>query len=188
MVMDNELVLVKSCQSGNSAAFGQLYDFYVKHIYDFIYYKTFHQQTAEDLTSQSFLKALKAIGGFRVESGSFQAWLYQIARNTVIDHYRTQKHNVDIEDVWDLSSADDLPNDLHQQQVLEQVQAELKNFSAEQREIVLLRVWGQLSYAEIAQITGKTENNCKVIFFRMVKKLKDNEKFALLLLLASFFV
>src|SRR6056297_2278284 len=82
---------INNCQQGQLDSFNWLYERYIKKIYNFIYYKTMHQETAEDLTSQTFIKALNKINSFDSEQGTFQAWLYKIARNTVIDHYRTQK-------------------------------------------------------------------------------------------------
>jgi len=172
---------IANFQQGQREAFGQLYDKYIRKIYDFIYYKTHHRQTAEDLTSQTFLKALQALQRFDLAKGSFQAWLYQIARNTVIDYYRQQRPEVDIEDAWDLHSDDDLPADIDVRQQLETVRLALQKFPAEQRDVVLLRVWGELGYQEIAQIVGKSEASCKMSFSRTLTKLRAEQLLALLL-------
>ena len=92
---NDEFAIVQSCQKGSVEDFGRLYDLYIKKIYNFIYYKTHHQETAEDLVSIVFTKALKKINTFD-NSGTFSAWLYRIARNTVIDHYRTKKLDYNI--------------------------------------------------------------------------------------------
>jgi RNA polymerase sigma-70 factor, ECF subfamily len=163
--------------------FGRLYDRYVKAIYRFIYYKTHHKETAEDLTSKTFIKALSKFNSFEAEKGNFTTWLYQIARNTVIDFYRTKKNNLNIEDIWDLSDYKDIERDAHISQQLEDVKKHLNTFSAEQREIIILRVWEDLSYQEIAQITGKTEENCRVSFSRAIAKLRSSISIISLLLL-----
>jgi len=106
--MDNEKDIIVSCQQGDLEKFSWLYDKYIKKIYDFIYFKTTHKETAEDLTSQTFFKALEKIKTFNSDKGTFSAWLYQIARNTVIDHYRTMKKTVDIDDVWDMAEDQDI--------------------------------------------------------------------------------
>lgn len=182
VTMTNELDLISQAQAGDSAAFGKLYDAYIKKIYDFVYYKTMHKETAEDLTSQSFLKAYKRLNTFKGDKGTFQAWMYQIARNTVIDHYRAQRPTTDIEDAWGLADKTDIAMDAVNKDLIEQVKQELNNFTAEQREIIILRVWQGLSYAEIAAITGKSENNCKVIFSRTLNKLRQSPNFAAVLL------
>ena len=84
--------------------FGKLYDQHVKKIYEFIYFKTHHKETAEDLTSVTFMKALSNIESFDEKKASFKTWLYRIARNTVIDHYRMKRETADLEDAWDLRS------------------------------------------------------------------------------------
>ena len=163
--------------------FEGLYEKYVRKIFNFIYYKTHHKETAEDLTSETFMKALKNFSAFKKEKGSFSSWIYSIARNTVIDFYRTKKSHLNIEDIWDLTEDGDILQDLDTKMKLKEARKYLKNFSAEHREIVLLRVWEGMSYKEIAQITGKDEVNCRVIFSRTISSLRQASAFALLALL-----
>lgn len=183
----SEIDLIKKAQAGDGAAFGELYDTYIKRIYDFVYYKTMHKQTAEDLTSDVFFKALRKIDTFNVNKGTLQAWLYQIARNTVIDHYRTSKPSDNIDDVWGLSSSEDVETDIDNKVLLEKVQKHLQKFSAEQREIVLLRLWDELSYQEIADIVGKSPDACKVSFSRSLSKLRASD-LAMVLLVGTLIV
>jgi RNA polymerase sigma factor (sigma-70 family) len=171
--MDNrELAAIERCQNGDPDAFAQLYDLYVKRIYDFVYYRTSHKETAEDLTSVTFTKAFQNIHTFKGSSGLFSAWLFRIARNTVIDHMRTAKPTVDIEAAANAKARDDVSGEAEVRDRLDQVKSYLGNLSEEQREIVIMRLWDELSYAEIAQLTGKTEGNCKVIFSRVMQKMQ----------------
>lgn len=179
----NELQVIQKCQKGDMEEFGKLYDKYVKKIYDFIYYKTQHKETAEDLTSQVFFKALDRIGGFVSGKGTFQAWLYQIARNLVIDHYRAKKNETNIEDVWDLAGKEDLERDLDAIRKLEKVEKYIKDLKSEQRDIIIMRVWQEMSYAEIAAVLEKSEASCKMIFSRAIGKLKKEMPLALYLTL-----
>ncbi len=183
MTTDTEISLIRRAKTGETEAFGQLYDTYVKRIYDFIYYKTMHQQTAEDLTSDTFFKALRSINQFKDETGSFQAWLYRIARNTVIDHYRAKKTTVAIDDIWGLGSTADVEIDVDNKVLLEKIQSHLATLTTEQRDIVILRVWEGLSYKEIAAIVEKSPEACKVSFSRTVSKLRAGHLTGLLLLL-----
>lgn len=164
--------LVWQCHNGSEFAFNELYDRYIKKIYDFIYYKTTHKQTAEDLTSKTFIKAWQNINKFDTNKGTFSAWIYQIARNNVIDYYRTQKSSINIEDVWDLSNDDNMTKQLDDNNKLAEVKEYLKDLKADQREIVIMRVWQQLSYREISEIMNKSEASCKMIFLRTIKKLR----------------
>jgi|SRR5690606_26119333 len=178
----SETELIRSSQSGDSDAFGKLYELYVRKIYDFIYYKTHHKETAEDLTSQTFFKALEKIRTFKTERGSFNSWIYQIARNIVTDHYRSSKTNLNIDDIWDLHNDDDVERDADTRLQLEKVHSYLQKLKPEQREILLLRLWNDLSFKEIAEIVGKSEANCKMIVHRALGKLQTDLLIALILL------
>ncbi|MFH1375794.1 MAG: sigma-70 family RNA polymerase sigma factor [Patescibacteria group bacterium] len=181
-----ESEIISRVQSGETEIFSELYEAYVRKIYAFIFYKTHHRESAEDLSSQTFLKALNKINSFDQEKGTFQAWLYQIARNGVTDHYRSLKISSNIEDVWDLSSGDDVARDASVRDQLAEVQGALQRFSPAQREIVILRVWEGLHYAEIAEIVGKSEAACKMDFSRTIKNLKKEIILTLLLLPLTF--
>ena len=161
-------------QAGKKEAFGTIYDAFIKPIYNFVYYKTHHKETAEDITSLVFTKAFQNIHTYKPDKGPFSAWLYQIARNQVIDHYRSAHADVDIEDAWDIGDRTDIDQDIDTRDQLKKVQAYLGTLSAEQRDIVLLRVWQGLSYAEIAATMGKSEASCKMMFSRTISKLKEN--------------
>jgi len=170
----------------NRDNFGQLYDKYIKKIFNFIYYKTHHKETAEDLTSETFIKALNNLGSFNENKGSFSTWIYQIARNTVIDFYRTKKNNVNVDDIWDLSTDEDILRDLDTAKRLEDVKEYLKTLKSEQREIVILRVWEGMSYKEISDAMGKTEASCKMAFSRTIKTLKETMPLSVFLSMLLF--
>lgn len=178
----NEQQIIISCQKGDCADFALLYDSYVKKIYDFIYYKTYHRETAEDLCSQTFIKALENINTFDFRKGSFNSWLYRIAQNTVIDHFRTKKNELNIDDVWDLSDNSDFAFDLENKLQLEKLQKYLKNIKSSKRDIVIMRIWQQLTYKEIADITQMSEANCKMIYSRTIATLKKEMPLAICLL------
>ena len=97
-----ELQAVARCQAGELAHFTLLYERYLEKVYRFIYFKTYHRQTAEDLTSLTFMKALEKVGSYDAGKGRFSSWLYRIAQNTVIDHYRTAKLAANIDDIFNL--------------------------------------------------------------------------------------
>jgi RNA polymerase sigma-70 factor (ECF subfamily) len=178
----NEEKIIKNCQNSNLKEFTFLYEKYIRKIYDFVYYKTHHKETAEDLVSLVFMKALEKIGSFDLEKGTFQAWLYQIARNTVIDHYRTRKKDRNIEDVWDLAGDEDLARDLDTREKLKQVEKYLKNIKSEHRDIIIMRVWQGLGHAEIAQALGKSEASIKMIYSRAIRKLRKEMPLAIYIL------
>ncbi len=174
VMTNNDLGLVKVFQSGNRDAYIDLYDKYVKKIYKFIYFKTTHKETAEDLTSKTFLKALKNLENFSSKDNpSFSAWLYTIARNTVTDHYRTFKTADNIEDVWDLASDENLLQDAEMKERSHHLRELLKQLDTYQREIVMLRIYQEMSYKEIAEVLNKSEAACKMDYSRTIKRLKE---------------
>jgi len=181
----NEQKCIRACKEGKLEYFEELYSQYVKDIYRFVFYRVRNKELAEDITSDVFFKALKAIGSFS-EGQSFRAWIYTIARNTLIDQYRKHKDitSLDNEDTPDVrDESQDVEKQAHHTLLLEQVQDALKHLSESQRDVVIMRVWDELSYKEIAEITGKTEGNCKMIFSRAVVQMRELVPLSLLLLL-----
>jgi RNA polymerase sigma-70 factor (ECF subfamily) len=185
MLLDEQR-LIQECQDGRLDSFDALYTHYVQPIYRFVYRRTLERAMAEDLTSQTFLKALEKIGTYDPRKGPFSAWLYRIARNSITDYYRTRRDHRDIEDVWDLASDDDTTAAVDDQLTHKQLRDALHTLPTDKREIVLLRLWENLSYQEIAAITGKSEGNCKVIFSRAVGELRKTVSPSLLAFLLLF--
>lgn len=172
MTTDAELAL--SCQQGNLADFDALYTRHLKGVYAFIFYRTMERYTAEDLTSQTFLKALEHIGSYNPKKGAFSTWLYRIARNTVFDHFRTSRPHEDIEHVWDLPSDDNPFLKVADTMDYDQIHQALKHLPKEKRDLVLMRLWDGLSYREIGELTGKSEASLKMMFSRTISDLRGN--------------
>lgn len=178
--------LIYQCQQGELSAFEKLYLNHVKGVYQFIYYKTCRHETTEDLTSNTFIKAMEKIHQYNSNKASFKTWLYQIARNQVIDHYRQYKSIQNIEDTWDIKSNENITHKIDSQLKVESIQKYLKTLKPIQREIILLRLWGEKSFSEIAEITGKNEAACKMNFKRTLEKIKNEfPLFTLLILLTQ---
>lgn len=182
--MENqEIEIIQLCQNGDLAQFGRLYDQYLKKIYDFIYYRTNHRETAEDLTSQTFIKALENINQFNPDKGSFSSWLYKIARNNIIDYWRLKKNkDSSLLIIKDAVHRQNLEAQIDDQAKLEKFWQFINRLSKEQREIVLMRVWDDLSYQEIAKITNKNPAAVKMMFYRIIKKLAATNDALLLML------
>jgi len=170
----DEQKAILRCQKENLDEFANLYDKYARKIYDFVYYKTFHKETAEDLTSKTFMKALEHINKFDAKKGKFSSWLYQIARNNIIDHYRSKKEEYNLAEFWGIASKDDTQKDLTKKETLAEVKEYLTKLTQEQKDIIVMRVWDDLSYQEIAQIIGKSEANCRMIFSRVIKQMRQD--------------
>lgn len=167
-----ESQIIEACQQGNLDEFGELYRRYVEKIYRFVYYRVNEKETAQDLTSQAFFKALKSIQRFQMSKGSFSSWLYQIARRTVIDHQRQARPTVALEQIAAQAANHDMAQTLDNQQNLAQVEKFLNQLTPAQKEIIIMRLWDELPYKEIAALTGKSEAGCKMLLARGLRKIR----------------
>ena len=179
----NEREHIIACQDGNTKAFGPIYDHHVRTIYNFIYYKVFDKETAEDLTSQTFFKALRNVSSIDPDRPLI-SWLYKIAHNSVLDHYRSNRPKEDIDDHWDIADENvDVIGNLDTHVDMKRIEKYLQQLTSLEREIIFMRVWEELPYQAIAEIVGKSEANCKMIYSRTLKKLKLMIPLALFLLI-----
>ncbi len=182
----DDLKLVQRFQSWETAVFSQLYEWYVDKIYKFIYLKIYDQQTAEDICQDVFMKAFDKLWKFQIDTNSsFQSWLYTIAYNKVVDSYRKQKDTSSLEDILELWKQTDIHKLIDDKQKLREVLAYLQEMKKEHRDVIFMRVWEELSYKEISDITGMSVANCKKIFSRTSKKLAEH--FALFIFLLILF-
>lgn len=165
--------ILKLAKNGDETAFGRLYDFYFVKIYRFIYFRTSHKETAEDLAEEVFLKAFSGIKSLASEN-AFEGWLYQIARNLVIDHYRKQKATIPLETVENTekyeSNAIDLLNLEQDQKILLQL---IKNLSPEEQTLLKMKFFENLENGIISKILNKSEGAIRVMQHRAITKLKQ---------------
>ncbi len=184
----DDSTLVTESLAGKAEAFGTLYDRYIPRIYRFIYFKTFVKETAEDITSDVFHKAYIKLDSFDNTKGTFSQWIYRIARNAVIDHYRTQKKTIPIEDVFDLGEDDRTIEEHDALLTLERVRTFMETLKPHQRELITLRIWEDRSYREIAELIGGTEDSVKMAFSRTLKELREKCGPLALLILTAMLV
>jgi RNA polymerase sigma-70 factor (ECF subfamily) len=165
--------LVAKAKAGNRSSFGEIYNLFFQKIYRFIFYRVGHKETAEDLTEEVFLKAFGKISGLS-NNGTFEGWLYQIARNLVIDYYREKKVLIDIQDLENTleyeSNVVDVLNLQNNQKIILQV---LKQLPSDQQTVLKLKFFEELDNSAIAEILEKTEGAVRVIQHRGLTKLKE---------------
>lgn len=172
-------------KQGDIDAYGIIYSHYVRKVYDFCYYKTFDKEIAEDITSEVFMKGIKSIATFRweteVELGS---WYLRIAYNLVVDGARAHKDTTDIEDVAETyGESVDHTTAIDSKNKLEEVLGYLDTLESLHKDILIMRIWDEMSFAEISAVTGKSVDNCKQIVSRTLKKIQDNVAFLFFLVL-----
>lgn len=182
-MLNNEIEIIRDCQNGDLEKFSDLYNHYIDKIYKFIYYRVSDKNICEDIISDVFLKALENIKNFDLKRAYFSAWLYKIAYNSTVDYYRQKKDFTDIDSLWDLGDDNFLKN-FNNNSKIEEIKKYLENFSNSQKEIIIMRVWDDLSYKEISEITGKSEASLKMSVSRILSKLrKDISPIALLIII-----
>lgn len=170
-----DIELVRHCQNWDLNYFWELYDRYIDKIYKFILIKTSNKEVSEDLTSEVFLKALNKIDKFKEQdNATFKSWIYKIAYNLVIDSYRTKKDNVNLEEYMNLWKIEDFWKQIDDKEKIKKVLKYLDKLKTEHKEIIIMRIWDDLSYKEISKITWVSVDNCKQIFCRNIKKLDPN--------------
>ena len=167
--------LVARAQAGESEAFGSLYDRYVDVVYRYIYYRVSNQSLTEDMTSETFLRALRRITSFTWQGRDFGAWLVTIARNIIADHFKSSRYKLEVTtgEMLDADRATDGPenevlDNLTNITLLEAV----KMLGAEQQECVVLRFLQGFSVTETALAMGKTDGAIKALQYRAVQSLK----------------
>ena len=183
---------VQRAARGEQQAVGQLYDAYVEPLFRFCVARVGNETDAEDLTEEIFLKVIRSIDGFewrplaRTEGGAdgteeaeerspFRAWLFRIARNHVISHYRRQSVRKSEGEVPEWIPDEALgPQELAERSVtIEEVFAVVEALPAAQREVIQLRFGAGLSIAETAEALDKQQTNVKVLQHKGIKRLKE---------------
>ncbi len=161
-------------QKGDTSVISELYRRYHQSVFRYLFYRVGDQQTAEDLTSEVFLRVLRAISSYQPQNVSFEAWLFQIARNLAIDHYRkmsTQNH-VSLDDTppVDQHSVDFRNDKRFDNQVL--VQA-LNQLNETQRDVIVLRFINGLPLSQVARTLHKSEDSIKALQRRGLAALRE---------------
>jgi len=183
--MLEEEKLIEKAKKGDILAFEKIYRKHGPKVFRFLYWKTSDIETTKDLVQEVFLKAFKKIKSFKIKKGvSISCWLLRIARNTVIDFYRTSKPTYSLEALEDpvlkLASSQPLPSQLTQRNLEnERLKKALAKLPEIQREVIVLRFIEGLSSKEVGEILKKSDGAIRIIQYRALKKLREilkNEK------------
>jgi RNA polymerase sigma-70 factor (ECF subfamily) len=148
-------------------AFGRLYEHYAPLIYRFVYNRLHERTVAEDLTSDVFFKALRAIDRYRPTGRPFRAWLYQIATNTIRDHLRTRRTTLDLEAAGEHPDRRaPVDEQVARRDELWRVRVALGRLNEAQRTAVSLKLGQDMHTADIAAAMGRSEGAVKLLVHR----------------------
>jgi RNA polymerase sigma-70 factor (ECF subfamily) len=168
------IALVELARGGDSDAFGMLYDHYQGPVYRFLFYRTRSSTLAEDLTSETFFRALRNMANFRWQGKDFGAWLMTIARNLATDHFKAGRTRLELT-TEDMGLHDDategpetavlagLTNEL--------LLTALTELPSEQKDCLVMRFLQGMSIAETAAVLGRSEGAVKQLQLRGVRNL-----------------
>ena len=143
----------------------EIYNEYFKDVYRFILRLSGDEHTAEDITCETFFKALKGVDKFRGECDA-RVWLCQIAKNCYYSYIKKQKRTVSIEDAGELSDAKSVEEDVVKRLDAERINSLLHTLPEPYKEVFMWRVYAELSFKQIAGIFKKTDNWACVTFHR----------------------
>jgi RNA polymerase sigma-70 factor (ECF subfamily) len=170
-VLDEEALVVRAIRR-DSAAFGMLYELHLDRMYRYVYYRVGSTSEAEDLTEQVFLKAWEAIDRYEARGAPFAAWLYRLAHNLIVDHYRARRPTTPLDGLAGAEEpGKDVIGEVEDLLDAQEVRTALQRLSPEHQRLVTLRFIEGLSHAEVAQLIGKTEGATRVIQHRALQAL-----------------
>jgi len=170
--LPDERRLVKRAKSGDADAFATLYDAYVDRIYRYIFFRVSDDVAAEDLTSQVFLKAWESLDRYHVSRSPYLALLYTIARNLVIDHYRTKKETVSIDTMVQVRANGPDPDEEVQNRFnVQAIREALQFLTEEQQQVLSLRFIAGMSTEDVARLMNKREGAIRALQMRALQAL-----------------
>ena len=163
--------LVKEAQAGNAEAVGDIYDHFFDTIYRYVYFKV-NEKYVEDIVGVVFIKTWENIKRYKKTSG-FKSWIFRIAHNSVIDHYRTNKEDFELsENIADNRILHN-PNIITEKRIVSQfVRNAVRKLEEKYRQIIILKFINELENDEIAKILKTSAANVRTLQFRALKKLK----------------
>ena len=165
--------LIERAKRGEVEAFGCLYERYLESIYRYIRTRVAEDRTAEDLTETVFLRSFESLSRYKEKGLRFSAFLYQIARNLLVDHYRQKEEELPLESADQISVSPSRIDDIIViQDQVDRLRVGLEALPEEYREIIRLRVLLELSTTECAEWIGRSEGAVRVLLHRAMKALK----------------
>lgn len=175
MLAANDADLVARAQGGDVDAVGELYDAHHEHIFRYVWSRVRDKQLAEDLTGETFTRMVVNLASYRAMDVPFRAWLYRVARNLIVDHYRKEdgRSSLPLSYAESVSGGGSHPGPIVEQKlVLERVQEALAQIDPLQRDVIVLRFVAGLPLQEVALALDKTVAAVKSLQHRGLKSLR----------------
>ena len=167
----------KKVSDDSREAYAALYEQFMPKVYRYISFRISDENMAQDLTSVVFEKALTKFDGFNPQKASFSTWIFTIARNTVIDHYRVNKKHEDVVPDVETKTAGQYPSpedEAIKAENTKRLRIFLSRLKKREQEAIILKYSNGMSNREIGEVLNLTESNVGSILCRTIRKLRDN--------------
>lgn len=158
---------------GDVGAGDEVFTYFSPLLYRFFLTRITHQAIAEDLTQDVFIKVISKIDTYDEEKGNFPGWVWQIARNTLIDHYRDKKEITFADAGEGVEYIASAVEDVDQRMRVQNVMAVVRQLSEDEQELFALHYVSDVSYKEMSGILGRSESALRVAVHRLTNKVKD---------------
>jgi len=179
MNLKEEKELVKKAQK-DSEVFAKLYNEHYSRIFSYALKRTANLEIAQDITSETFFKALKKLWQFRWKNISFSSWLYKIANNEIANYFRKNKYKVSLEKIPEpVAFSNPFAEIIKAEQELKKhqdfllLQEKISKLPIKYQEVIILRFFEKKKIKEVAEILGKKEGTVKSLLSRGLEKLRN---------------
>lgn len=172
MIMDKiSPEVITQAQQGEKETLSELYKRFHQPVFRYLYYRVGDQQTAEDLTADVFLRMLRSVKLYRWQGAPFESWLFQIARNLAIDHYRRKRTHDTLGD--DLPDPQVVDQTVERRLTSDRLVRALYKLNEPQKDVILLRFINQMPIAQVARVLQRSEDSIKGLQRRALLALRQ---------------
>jgi RNA polymerase sigma-70 factor (ECF subfamily) len=172
--LNEELIIIEASKQ-NPEKFGPIYNKYYKQIFNYVYQRLDDKETAVDITSQVFFKALTNLSNYQFKGVPFGSWLYRIAHNELMQLFRIQKDkktiNADISDLRYICERNEEP---FYEEYIPIIKKIIQELNSDDLQMIEFRFFEKRPFKEIAEILDISEVNAKVRMHRIIEKLKKS--------------
>jgi len=164
--------LVERARRGEAEAYGELYRRYFDPIFRYLRTRVADEGDAEDLAATVFLRAYQSLGRYRERGWPFSAFLYQIARHALVDHYRRPRDEADLAEAERIGSGERIEDDVGRRETVARIRKALAGLTPDYQEVIRLRLLLDLPTETAAQWMGRSEGALRVLLYRALEALR----------------
>jgi RNA polymerase sigma-70 factor (ECF subfamily) len=169
--LTSDLALLARARANDPDALAELYDRFAPRIYAYLFRRLGEQRLAEDLAADVFVQSIAALRKGQFASASLEAWLYRMAHNRLVDHYRRERGQLVPLEEW-VPAPDDVPAEAERRRLQDWLRQAMRRLTDDQQHILTLRFGQGFSTAETARLTGNSETGVRALQHRALAALR----------------